>query len=250
MPFGPSDPLSTVPWDVFMAYFDPAIEDIHTIMLALQSTYAGKEEELGGNLEGTILHIQRIREVLTLGGAGSPPADNALINALKPFQRLVMEYQLRADINGDGKVYGWDYVYVDDFQSDNDEEPQPMLRSIASIPEVRDKLNKGTIEQLAGNMPPDGAYVPGVYRSVHGLITLTQYGTVQPLAGVSLAFGSLGSVLTQYDGYYYFAGMAAGTYTVVPTLAGYTFTPASRDVVVTTGNVTGMDFAATVVPVV
>jgi hypothetical protein len=248
MPVPPGTLLANVIWSEFTAYFDPAIADIHAISLALESTYAGQEENLGGHLEGSIKHIQRIREVLTLGGASSSPADTALINALKPYQRLVMEYQLRVDINGDGKIYGWDYIYVDNFTTEGDEEPQPMIRSLASIPEIRDKLNRGTIETVPGNMPPDGMYVPGTYRSVHGQITLTEYGTTRPLAGVSLAFGSLGSAPTEYDGYYYFAGMPAGAYDVTPTLVGYTFSPASRTVVVADGTVLGVDFAATTVP--
>ncbi|MDD2943321.1 MAG: carboxypeptidase-like regulatory domain-containing protein, partial [bacterium] len=64
---------------------------------------------------------------------------------------------------------------------------------------------------------------PFIY-SISG--TLTSGGT--PLAGVTVDGGSLGSVVTDAMGNYVFSNVAKHTsYTLTPTLAGYTFVPAS-----------------------
>ncbi|MBI4337613.1 MAG: carboxypeptidase regulatory-like domain-containing protein [Chloroflexi bacterium] len=50
--------------------------------------------------------------------------------------------------------------------------------------------------------------------------------------------------MTDPAGKYSFAGVPNGTYSITPSLAGYTFTPASRAVTVGTGAVPAQDFAA------
>ena len=52
------------------------------------------------------------------------------------------------------------------------------------------------------------------------LITLT--------LGGSTTGTNMGTAVTAPDGSYSFSGLAAGTYTVAPSLTGYTFTPASN----------------------
>src|SRR5262249_55828685 len=51
---------------------------------------------------------------------------------------------------------------------------------------------------------------------------------------------------TSPAGAYTVSGLGAGTYTVIPSLAGYSFTPANRPVTITAASVTGIDFAAAV----
>ncbi|GEM_PF-3714485 len=58
----------------------------------------------------------------------------------------------------------------------------------------------------------------------------------------------LQTVVTEADGTYAFHGVEPGTYTVTPSLEGYSFTPSSRTVEVTTGDVTGVDFVSTALP--
>ncbi len=75
-------------------------------------------------------------------------------------------------------------------------------------------------------------------------------GTVKtggtPLPGVTVSDGTR-TATTDSLGRYPLVGVPAGSYTVTPTLAGYTFVPATLDVTVTNANVTGQDFNTTVV---
>ncbi len=75
-------------------------------------------------------------------------------------------------------------------------------------------------------------------------------GTVRtggtPLPNVSISDGTR-VVKTDSIGHYVFAGVPAGTFTLTPTLTGYTFVPATLDVTVSTTNLTGKDFGTTMV---
>jgi hypothetical protein len=78
-------------------------------------------------------------------------------------------------------------------------------------------------------------------------------GTVTPTAGgagatLSLSGATTATVTADASGNYSFAGLADGTYTVVPSNSGYVFTPPSLTVSVAGGNVGGVNFAATAVP--
>jgi len=82
-------------------------------------------------------------------------------------------------------------------------------------------------------------------HSVSG--TVKQDGT-SPLANVSMKLTpSNVTVTTNASGVFTFTGVAAGSYTVTPTLNGYTFTPASKSVNVSSADVTGVDFSAAAV---
>lgn len=72
--------------------------------------------------------------------------------------------------------------------------------------------------------------------------TITHLG--QPLAGVTVSTGAV-SAVTDTGGNYAILGLANGSYTLTPTLAGYTFTPATLNVTVNSANVTGRNFATT-----
>jgi hypothetical protein len=64
-------------------------------------------------------------------------------------------------------------------------------------------------------------------------------GTVSPAtAGVSIALTgqSSGTAFTDASGNYTFSGLAAGSYVVSPTKVGYTFSPASQNVTLSTAN--------------
>jgi 6-phosphogluconolactonase (cycloisomerase 2 family) len=61
---------------------------------------------------------------------------------------------------------------------------------------------------------------------------------------VSLSGASSATATTDASGSYSFSGLANGSYTVTPSLTGYTFAPASLAVTVNGADVTGQDFAA------
>lgn len=75
-------------------------------------------------------------------------------------------------------------------------------------------------------------------------------GTVRtggtPLPNVVVSDGTR-SATTDSLGRYTLVGVPAGAYTLTPALAGYTFVPASLPVTVSTADLTGKDFATTVV---
>ena len=56
--------------------------------------------------------------------------------------------------------------------------------------------------------------------------------------GVNVSNGST-STTTSSTGAYTLSGVANGTYTLTPSLSGYTFSPVNRSVTVSSANVTG-----------
>jgi alpha-tubulin suppressor-like RCC1 family protein len=83
-----------------------------------------------------------------------------------------------------------------------------------------------------------------------GELTWSITGTVSsggtPLAGVtvSLSGPSSGVYTTDSNGNYSFGGLSPGTYTVTPSLAGYTFVPTSRPAYLYGNNAEGFNFNA------
>lgn len=77
--------------------------------------------------------------------------------------------------------------------------------------------------------------------SISGKV-LTSSGT--PITGVpiTLSGNATGSTTTDSLGRYKFTGLVNGSYTVTPSMTGYTFTPASRSVTITGANITGQNF--------
>jgi parallel beta-helix repeat protein len=80
--------------------------------------------------------------------------------------------------------------------------------------------------------------------------TFSISGTVSPSAsgtGTTVRLGGPVSATTTADssGNYSFAGLASGSYTVVPNKSGFTFSPPNAQATVNGSNVTGVNFAAT-----
>lgn len=86
------------------------------------------------------------------------------------------------------------------------------------------------------NPPPP----PDTY-SVSGTVT-NSAGT--GISGVTVSNGTV-SATTNSSGAYTLTGLANATYTLTPSLGGYTFSPSSRSVTVNGANVTGVDFTGT-----
>jgi hypothetical protein len=96
-----------------------------------------------------------------------------------------------------------------------------------------------------------GMSVNGLNFQIQGMTTTFAItGTARtggtPLPGVTVSDGTRAST-TDSLGRYVISGVPAGTFTLTPTRAGYTFAPATRMATVTTANVTGIDFDTTVV---
>ena len=81
----------------------------------------------------------------------------------------------------------------------------------------------------------------GTTYAVSGTITSS---TGAALGGVSVSNGS-STVSTNSSGVYTFTGLINGTYTLTPSLSGYTFSPATRSVSVNGANVSGQSFTGT-----
>jgi hypothetical protein len=80
--------------------------------------------------------------------------------------------------------------------------------------------------------------------TISGTVSLSGGGT---LAGVTVSTTGA-SATTDGSGNYTLTGLANGTYTITPSLTGYTFSPASQSVTVNGGNVGGIGFTASPVP--
>jgi hypothetical protein len=105
-----------------------------------------------------------------------------------------------------------------------------------------DFINGGV---LGGNKS-NGMYVRCVRGGQSGSLGYLVIGN----AGIATTTITLSGTANQTtnsgtDGSYSFSGLANGSYTVTPTLAGYTFTPASRDVTVNNQDVTVPAFTST-----
>jgi PKD repeat protein len=77
--------------------------------------------------------------------------------------------------------------------------------------------------------------------SISGTITTSAGAGIN---GVSVSNGST-STTTNASGAYTLSGVANGTYTLTPSLSGYTFSPATRSVTVSGAAVTGQNFTGT-----
>jgi PKD repeat protein len=77
--------------------------------------------------------------------------------------------------------------------------------------------------------------------SVSGTVTT---GTGVGIAGVTISTGAA-STTTNSSGAYTLGSLANGTYTLAPSLAGYTFSPSSSSVTISGANISGRNFTGT-----
>jgi hypothetical protein len=83
-----------------------------------------------------------------------------------------------------------------------------------------------------------------IYHSVSGRVTDSSSNAI---SGVTISDGAGYTVTTDSNGNYTLSGLAAGTHTITPSKSGYTFSPASRTVIVPPSK-TGQDFVAMAPP--
>jgi Carboxypeptidase regulatory-like domain len=96
----------------------------------------------------------------------------------------------------------------------------------------------------------NGADVTGVNFTASAHPTFSISGTISPISGgagatVTLSGPVAATSMSDSAGAYTFTGLASGTYTVVPTSRGFSYTPASQTVTLSTANATAVNFTAT-----
>jgi hypothetical protein len=96
-----------------------------------------------------------------------------------------------------------------------------------------------------------GTYGRGAWQTTlgGGSTTYSVSGTVTNSAGTAISGATVSngstSVTTNSSGAYTFTGLNNATYTLTPSLSGYTFSPTSRSATVNGANVTGQNFTGT-----
>ncbi len=99
----------------------------------------------------------------------------------------------------------------------------PLTRDITISGSNQIDINFATSAYISGQVATNGTGLSGV--------TVTLSGT------------SIGTTTTDSNGNYSFTGLSNGSYTVTPSLTGYTFDPLSRDITITGPNQTDVNFA-------
>ena len=130
---------------------------------------------------------------------------------------------------------------TDDLNPNPETDPDPIdLKSVIFVGPTLDSVMEHLQSYSCGQWPrlTTGFYISGI---VSGAISS---GVTITLSGASAA-----TTTTDSSGNYTFANLANGDYTITPSKAGYTFTPANYSVTISGADVTGKNFTATVVPV-
>jgi len=91
----------------------------------------------------------------------------------------------------------------------------------------------------------DLVFVPTASATTSYSISGTVSGTTG--AALTLSGASSASAKTSSSGTYSFTGLKSGSYLIAPSQSGYTFTPTSASISVTSSNVTGVNFAGKLV---
>ncbi len=98
---------------------------------------------------------------------------------------------------------------------------------------------------LSGGNGTGNNFTETAYSPATSSLSGTASGAVAQNVMITLSGANTGSALTDSSGNYNFSGLAAGSYTVTPSLAGYIFSPVSSAVTTPSGaNVTGNNFTA------
>lgn len=90
---------------------------------------------------------------------------------------------------------------------------------------------------------------PGVTKPAAASATFGITGTITPATGgagaaVALSGAKTAQATTDSSGIYSFTGLSAGQYTLTPSHAGFTFSPASQTITLSSSDVTNVNFTA------
>jgi Divergent InlB B-repeat domain/WD40-like Beta Propeller Repeat len=127
-----------------------------------------------------------------------------------------------------------------------------------------DGQSSGNADSYNPAISPDGQYVSFVSQATNLVSPAINAVTPQVYiygacnasqatgAGATVTLSGHASATTTADisGNYTFSGLANGSYTVTPSNAGYTFSPASQSVPVNGANISGINFTGTTVPAI
>jgi hypothetical protein len=103
-----------------------------------------------------------------------------------------------------------------------------------------------TVVTLNGANVTGNNFTENAYSAAMSGVSGAASGTAAQKSMITLSGDNTGSALTDSSGNYSFSGLAAGSYAVTPSLAGYIFSPISIAVTTLSGaNVTGNNFTAT-----
>jgi hypothetical protein len=91
------------------------------------------------------------------------------------------------------------------------------------------------VTTINGGNTTSGAFTASVYAPATSGIFGTVSGAVTKDVFITLSGTNTGSTVTDANGNYRFSGLAAGSYTVTPSLAGHTFSPVSDNATTTSG---------------
>ena len=108
-----------------------------------------------------------------------------------------------------------------------------------------------TFSPTSQSAPVNGANVTGINFTAQADPTFSISGTISPPAGgsgatVILSGAAAATTTTNSAGNYTFTGLTNAVYMVTPHNSGYTFSPVSQTVTVSTANLTGVNFTAAV----
>jgi hypothetical protein len=169
----------------------------------------------------------------------TPPAATLTASAATvPRNTPVTLTVAASDVNGDALAYGWEF---------DDGTIAPNLPTVTkSWSSSGTKLVRCLVSDMVGGVTAATVTVTvGTASSFSISGTVTSGG--QGLAGVVVSDGTR-SATTSASGTYTISGVPSGTFTLTPSRAGFTFTPATRSVTVSSANVTGRDFTAAAIP--
>lgn len=109
------------------------------------------------------------------------------------------------------------------------------------------QVTAASVASSFGNIPGGGAEIcTGIVSFVAPATTFSISGNAGVAsANVAWTGTSSGSTTADGAGNYSITGLSNGTYTITPTLAGYTFSPTSQNETVSGSNITGVNFTAT-----
>ncbi len=101
-------------------------------------------------------------------------------------------------------------------------------------------ITMGILRDIGWQMPTP----PGTY-TISGRVT---DALGNGIGGVFFSYGSGTVASTDVSGYYSITGLSSATYHVTPAKTDYTFNPTARDVIISGGNETAVDFSSIYIP--